>query len=181
MPADPEDPLPQLAFTTGFFDEYERLEKSVRRGVRDVMAKFQKLTVAGLHADKGLHLEQLEKARDPRIRTIRITGFWRGVVLAPDDGGDTFLLVKVMQHDKAIAWATKRVFTINAVTRGLEVRNMAAIEQLTPIFRQAADKASSLLFAEHSDTVLRIWASTTVCCRRCAPSWTNHSWRRSPP
>lgn len=139
----------------GFFDEYERLEKAGRQGVRAVMAKFQKLTVAELHADKGLHLEQLEKARDPRIRTIRITGLWRGIVLAPDDGSDTFLLLKIMQQDKVIAWAVKRVFTVNSATRGLEVRNVAAIEQLTPVFRQIAEKAPSLLFAKYSDTVLR--------------------------
>jgi superfamily I DNA/RNA helicase len=147
--------VPQLAFATGFFDEYERLEKNVRQGVRDAMVKFQRLSVAELYADKGLHLEQLAKARDPRIRTIRITGYWRGVVLAPDDGSDTFLLLKVLQHDPAIAWATKRVFTVNSATKGLEVRNVAAIEQLTPIMRKAAEKAPSLLFEEFSDSVLK--------------------------
>ncbi|GLY82286.1 UvrD-helicase domain-containing protein [Actinoallomurus iriomotensis] len=147
--------MPQLAFATSFFDEYDRLEKHVRQGVRTAMEKFQQLTAAELHADKGLHLEQVEKSRDPRIRTIRITGSWRGVVLAPDDGSGTFLLLKVLQHDDAYAWAVKRVFTVNAVTCGLEVRNIAAIEELTPVLQQAAKSASSLLFEKYSDTVLR--------------------------
>ncbi|XRQ09269.1 UvrD-helicase domain-containing protein [Actinomadura welshii] len=123
--------------------------------MREAMAKFQKLSAAELTADKGLHLEQLEKARDPRIRTIRVTKFWRGVVLAPDDGSGTYLLLKVLQHDKAIAWARKRVISVNTATRGLEVRNVVAIEQLTPVLQKAADKAPVLLFADHSDTVLR--------------------------
>ncbi|MEV0402981.1 DEAD/DEAH box helicase [Actinoallomurus sp. NPDC050550] len=147
--------MPQLAFASSFLDEYERLEKPIRQGVRAAMEKFQQLTVAELHADKGLHLEQVDKARDPRIRTIRITGSWRGVVLAPDDGSGTFLLLKVMQHDDAYAWAVKRVFTVNSVTRGLEVRNIAAIEELTPVLQQAAKSAPALLFEKHSDTVLR--------------------------
>jgi hypothetical protein len=89
------------------------------------------------------------------LRTIRITKYWRGVVLAPDDGTETFLLLKVLQHDNAYAWAVKRVFTVNLVTRGLEIRNVEAIEQLTPVFEQAAQKAPSLLFAKFSATVLR--------------------------
>lgn len=110
------------------------------------MRKFQELTVAELHADKGLHLESVENARDPRMRTIRITDFWRGVVLAPDDGGDTFLLVSVVQHDKAYDWAAKRLYTVNTATRGLEVRNVVAIEQLTPVLERTAAQVAQRLF-----------------------------------
>ncbi|MEU5948550.1 hypothetical protein ABZ793_23725 [Micromonospora sp. NPDC047465] len=38
------------------------------------------------------------------MRTIRINDFWRGVVLAPDDGSDTFLLLNVVPHDDAYTW-----------------------------------------------------------------------------
>lgn len=77
--------MPQLAFANSFWESYDVLEKQVKAGVRKAMAKFQLLTVAELHADKGLHLESVDKARDPRMGTIRINDFWRGVVLAPDD------------------------------------------------------------------------------------------------
>lgn len=147
--------MPQLAFSASFWEEYEQLEKPVRAGVRKAMAKFQKLSAAELHADKGLHLEAVKKARDPRMRTIRITDYWRGVVLAPDDGGSTFLLVNVVQHDRAYEWAAKRVFSVNSATRGLEVRNVQAIEQITPLLEQVAEQAPRRLFDEHSDTVLR--------------------------
>lgn len=108
-----------------------------------------------LQRDKGLHLESVENARDPRMRTIRINDFWRGVVLAPDDGSDVFLLVNVVPHDDAYTWAAKRLYTTNSATRALEVRNVVAIEQLTPALEQAAAAAGSLLFAKYSDTVLR--------------------------
>ncbi|MFI1068525.1 UvrD-helicase domain-containing protein [Streptomyces puniciscabiei] len=147
--------MPQLAFANSFWESYDVLEKPVRAGVRKAMQKFQQLTVPELQRDKGLHLESVENARDPRMRTIRINDFWRGVVLAPDDGSDVFLLVNVVPHDDAYTWAAKRLYTTNSATRALEVRNVVAIEQLTPALEQAAAAAGSLLFAKYSDTVLR--------------------------
>ncbi|MGP3756170.1 UvrD-helicase domain-containing protein [Streptomyces sp. IBSNAI001] len=146
--------MPQLAFANTFWESFDALEKPVKAGVRKAMAKFQSLTVAELRADKGLHLESVENARDPRMRTIRINDFWRGVVLAPDDGSDTFLLLSVVPHDDAYTWAAKRLYTVNTATRALEVRNVVAIEQLTPALEKAANVAPTLLFAAYSDTVL---------------------------
>jgi superfamily I DNA/RNA helicase len=119
------------------------------------MEKVQRLTIAELHADKGVHLESVHNARDQRMRTIRVNDFWRGVVLAPDDGSDMFLLVNVVPHDDAYTWAARQLFTINTATRALEVRNVVAIEQLTPALEQAAAGAPTLLFGQHSDTMLR--------------------------
>ncbi|MFE7869985.1 UvrD-helicase domain-containing protein [Micromonospora humida] len=147
--------MPQLAFANSFWQSFDVLEKPVRAGVRKAMEKFQQLTIAELHADKGLHLESVHNARDPRMRTIRINDFWRGVVLAPDDGSDTFLLLNVVPHDGAYTWAAKRLYTVNTATRALEVRNAVAIEQLTPALEKAAAQAPTLLFAKHSDTALR--------------------------
>ncbi|MEU7948868.1 UvrD-helicase domain-containing protein [Micromonospora taraxaci] len=147
--------MPQLALANTFWESFDVLEKPVKAGVRKAMAKFQQLTIAELHADKGLHLESVNNARDPRMRTIRINDFWRGVVLAPDDGSDTFLLLSVVPHDGAYTWAAKRLYTVNTATRALEVRNVVAIEQITPALEKAAAQAPMLLFARHSDTVLR--------------------------
>ncbi|WP_318272401.1 UvrD-helicase domain-containing protein [Microbispora triticiradicis] len=97
----------------------------------------------------------VEKARDPRMRTTRVNDFWRGIVLAPDDGSDTFLLLNVVPHDDAYTWAAKRLYTVNTATHGLEVRNVVAIEQLTPALEKAAAQAPTLLFSKHSDYVLR--------------------------
>ncbi|MEV6983215.1 hypothetical protein AB0M95_18410 [Sphaerisporangium sp. NPDC051017] len=47
------------------------------------------------HTHAGLHLEKLESALDPNVRTIRIDVSWRGVVLAPATGG-VFCLVEVL-------------------------------------------------------------------------------------
>ncbi|SFL06806.1 UvrD/REP helicase N-terminal domain-containing protein [Streptosporangium canum] len=147
--------MPQLAFANSFWESYDRLEKPLKAGVRKAMEKFQRLTIAELYADEGLHLESVTNARDPRMRTIRITLGWRGVVLAPDDGSDVFLLLNVLPHQEAYGWAAKRLYTVNTATRALEVRNVVAIEQLTPALEKAAAAAPALLLSRHSDTVLR--------------------------
>ncbi|MET9656224.1 UvrD-helicase domain-containing protein [Streptomyces sp. NPDC006510] len=147
--------MPRLAFAQSFWDGYDTLEKPVRAGVRKAMGKFHALTAAELNADKGLHLESVNNARDPRMRTIRITDFWRGVVLAPDDGSDVFLLVNVLPHDDAYTWAAKRLYSANTATRALEVRDAVALDELTPLYETAAADAPRLLFAEVSDGALR--------------------------
>ncbi|MFJ9664994.1 UvrD-helicase domain-containing protein [Streptomyces sp. NPDC101219] len=147
--------MPRLAFAQSFWDGYDTLEKPVRAGVRKAMAKFQTMSAAELNADKGLHLESVENARDKRMRTIRITDFWRGVVLAPDDGSDVFLLVNVLPHDDAYTWAAKRLYSANSATRALEVRNAVALDELTPVYETASRSASRLLFEHVSDGTLR--------------------------
>ncbi|MFE1341462.1 UvrD-helicase domain-containing protein [Streptomyces sp. NPDC058733] len=147
--------MPRLAFAQSFWDGYDTLEKPIRAGVRKAMAKFQAMSVAELNADKGLHLEAVENARDARMRTIRITDFWRGVVLAPDDGSDTFLLVNVLPHDDAYTWAAKRLYSANSATRALEVRNAVALDELTPLYETASRTAPRLLFGDISDGTLR--------------------------
>ncbi|MFI8201398.1 UvrD-helicase domain-containing protein [Streptomyces sp. NPDC085937] len=147
--------MPRLAFAQSFWDGYDALEKPVRAGVRKAMAKFQAMSAAELNADKGLHLESVENARDKRMRTIRVTDFWRGVVLAPDDGSDVFLLVNVLPHDDAYTWAAKRLYSANSATRALEVRNAVALDELTPVYETAARSASRLLFEHISDGTLR--------------------------
>lgn len=124
--------------------EFARLEKPVQKRVREVFDKFQE------HRHAGLHLEKIEKARDPRIRTIRITQFMRGVVLAPESG-DSFLLLKVMPHDDAIAWAVKHRATVNSATQGIELRNDVALERATAGVRALDPTDSGPLFARVSD------------------------------
>jgi hypothetical protein len=69
--------LPRLAIDKDFLGDFSKLQKSVQNAVLAAFDKFEGPAYA------GLHLEKLQKAKDDRIRTIRIDQFWRGVVLAP--------------------------------------------------------------------------------------------------
>ncbi|GAA1935424.1 ATP-dependent helicase [Streptomyces sodiiphilus] len=147
--------MPQLALAIGFFAELPKLQPSVRKGVMDAWEKFDRLSLDQLFKDPGLKLESLTNARDKQIRTIRIDQFWRGVVLAPASG-DTFVLLRVMQHDKAIAWAKKQKSSINEVTRAVEIRDAATLDEITPAYeRVAGDSSKERLFAPFSDGDLK--------------------------
>ncbi|MGW3683115.1 hypothetical protein [Streptomyces prasinus] len=65
------------------------------------------------------------------------------------------IITPFVPHDKAYSWAKWRLYTVNSVTRCLEVRDLTALEQITPLFAQEAAAAPQLLFATSSDTVLR--------------------------
>ncbi|MER6148175.1 UvrD-helicase domain-containing protein [Streptomyces hirsutus] len=143
--------MPQLAFDIGFFAELPKLQPPVRKGVLDAWEKFDRLSLDQLFKDPGLKLESLQKPRDKQIRTIRIDLFWRGVVLAPTSG-DTFVLLRVMQHDKAIAWARKQKSTINTVTRAMEIRDAATLDEITPAYERVAQTSpKTRLFEKFSD------------------------------
>ncbi|MFH9706519.1 UvrD-helicase domain-containing protein [Streptomyces luteogriseus] len=147
--------MPRLALSDDFVTDLISLQRPVQKEVNDTIQMFRSLTVPQLHASKGMHLEKLERARDPRIRTIRVTRFYRGVLLAPDDGSELFTLLRVAPHDEAINWACKRAYSVNGATGGLEVRNVEALEQMETYFETKAVRTPARLFARHSDTVLR--------------------------
>jgi hypothetical protein len=147
--------MPRLALSDDFVADLISLQRPVQKEVNDAIQMFRSMTVPQLHASKGIHLEKLERARDPRIRTIRVTKFYRGVLLAPDDGSDLFTLLRVAPHDDAISWAVKRAYSVNGATGALEVRNVEALEQMETYFETKADTTPTRLFDKHSDTVLR--------------------------
>ncbi|GGZ28143.1 UvrD-helicase domain-containing protein [Streptomyces poonensis] len=147
--------MPRLALSEDFFTDFVSLQRPVQKEVTDAIQMFRSMTVPQLHASKGMHLEKLERARDRRIRTIRITKFYRGVLLAPDDGSELFMLLRVAPHDDAINWACKRAYSVNGATAGVEVRNVDALEQMETYFEAKAVTTPARLFEAHSDTVLR--------------------------
>ncbi|WP_395108875.1 UvrD-helicase domain-containing protein [Actinomadura sp. SCN-SB] len=133
--------MARLAVARSFMPEYARLEPKVRKGVEAAFAKFAE------HSHAGLHLEKINGALDPRIRTIRIDQYWRGVVLAPERG-DVYCLLSVLGHDEAITYAKSRKFTVNQAIGVLEVRDQEALDRLEPALEKAAETSEYRLF-EH--------------------------------
>ncbi|GLZ08728.1 DNA helicase [Actinomadura sp. NBRC 104412] len=130
-----------MALARSFMPEYARLEPRLRRSVEAAVAKFAE------HTHAGLHLEKINGAKDDRIRTIRIDQSWRGVVLAPEEG-DVYCLLSVREHDKAIAYAKSKKFTVNQVIGVLEVRDQEALDRLSPALEKVAEHSEYRLF-EH--------------------------------
>ena len=139
--------MARLAIDKDFLDDYSKLPKPVQSSVKTAIEKFAE------HVHAGLHLEKLNHSKDDRIRTIRIDQFWRGVVLAPD-AGDTYSLIRVMPHDKAIDYAVSHRFTVNLALGVVEIRDETGLEQIQPALEQAARSTDSRLFAHVSDADL---------------------------
>jgi hypothetical protein len=140
--------LARLGIAKDFLTEFSKLEKSVQLSVMGAISKF------GEHTHAGLHLEKLQASRDPRVRTIRIDSFWRGIVLAPESG-DSYCLITVLPHDKANAFATSQRFSVNEALGVLEVRNETALEQLQPSLEALATPTEPRLFAHVGDADLK--------------------------
>lgn len=114
--------MPQLFLGKQFFEsgEYDELPPSVRKSIRFAMDKFARLTPAELKADKGLNFKPPQGRRNRAIFTFRVDDFYRGVVLAPPSG-DSYLLLKVMNHDPAYDWANKQDAGVNRLTGAVEI------------------------------------------------------------
>jgi hypothetical protein len=140
--------LPRLAIAKEFLAEYSKLEKAVQNSVESAIGRF------GEHTHAGLHLEKLQRSRDPWVRTIRIDSFWRGVVLAPEHG-DVYCLVRVLPHDKAIAYAASHRFSVNQALGVWEVRDEGALEHLQPSLQAIAQSAEQRLFTHVGDADLQ--------------------------
>lgn len=137
----------RLAIDRDFLDDYSKLPKPVQASVKMAIDKFAE------HVHAGLHLEKLTRCKDDRIRTIRVDQFWRGVVLAPD-AGDTYSLIRVMPHDKAIDYAASHRFTVNEALGVVEIRDEAALEQIQPTLERDAQRTDARLLAHVSDSDL---------------------------
>lgn len=115
--------MAELAIDKGFLPAYAKLERRVQRAVDAAIGKFAQ------HTHAGIHLEKLNGARDPNIRTMRVDQFYRGVVLAL--GAERYALLNVLPHDDAISFAVSRRFTVNQALGVLEMRDEAGIEDFT--------------------------------------------------
>jgi len=142
--------MPSLGFHRDFMKEFAGLERHVQKRVVEALDKFEHNSAA------GAHLEKLNHGRDARLKTMRIDKFYRGVVLAPEQGS-SFLLLKVLPHDDAIDWALTHRASLNAATQGIEIRDDLALERLSDGLRKTAvgSPATAALLAHVSDADLR--------------------------
>lgn len=73
-------------------------------------------------SSSGLHLEPIRAAADPRVRTARVTGFYRAVLFKLDsDGGPVYVVHGIWPHDEAIKIAKCVSVGINPYNGATEV------------------------------------------------------------
>lgn len=140
--------MSRLGIDRDFLHEFAALERPVQQRVSEVFEKF----AADPHS--GRNLEKINNVRDGRLRSIRITKFYRGIVLAPERG-DNYTLLKVLPHDDAYDWAQRRQVGVNRATGAIEIRDVVTLEAALPRLSDLARHAPSRLFAQVGDGDLR--------------------------
>ncbi|MCY3841786.1 MAG: AAA family ATPase, partial [Gammaproteobacteria bacterium] len=98
-----------------FLAAFAKLPSQQQRAVRTMISRFD-------HDSRGagLNYERIANAKDANMRSLRIDGSYRAIVLKPERG-DVHMLLWADKHDDAYDWATRHVCTINEETGALQV------------------------------------------------------------
>ena len=98
-----------------FLTAFAKLPSQQQRAVRAMISRFERDSRAS-----GLNYERIANARDPNMRSLRIDGSYRAIVLKPAEG-NIHMLLWADKHDDAYDWATRHMCSINAETGALQV------------------------------------------------------------
>ena len=105
----------QIAMSADFLSAFAQLPPPQQRGVRQLITKFNANPTSS-----GLNYERIHGAREAGMRSLRIDGGYRAIVLQPE-AGNVHLLLWADKHDAAYAWAARHECRINRETGALQV------------------------------------------------------------
>ena len=105
----------QIAMSADFLSAFARLPRPQQRGVRAFITKFNANPTS-----TGLNYERIHGACEAGMRSLRIDGGYRAIVLQPATG-NVHLLLWADKHDAAYAWAERHECRINRETGALQV------------------------------------------------------------
>ena len=119
-------------------------DSSLRAKIGPFITKLSTMT-----ASTGLHLEHIRGAADRRVRTARVTDFYRAVLFALDAGGEpVYVIHGIWPHDEANRIAESVTVGINPYNGAAEVtRIQDAIQQDAGAVEQARRAARAELDA----------------------------------
>ena len=104
-----------MAMSVDFLTAFAKLPSQQQRAVRTMILRFERDSRAS-----GLNYERIANAKDPNMRSLRIDGGYRAIVLKPAQG-NVYMLLWADKHDDAYDWATRHMCSINAETGALQV------------------------------------------------------------
>lgn len=140
----------KVAISPDFLRAFSGIPRQYQKKVREFTEKFQANPMS-----PGINYEKIEKARDPKVRSVRIDRDYRAIVVKPKKG-DVYLCAWVDHHDKAYAWAMDRVFEVNPTLGHLQVY------ELTEEVQEAAARPEPkipCLFDSVSDAALEMFGA----------------------
>lgn len=123
---------PKVALSNEFLLQLAKLPANVHTKVMKWAIKFQ--------ADPkspGINYENINGARDPNLKSVRLDQDWRGIVFKPSSG-DVYVLLYVDHHDDAYRWAENRKLTINPVTGAMQMVTFEHVAEQAPVDNEGA-------------------------------------------
>lgn len=135
---------PKVALSNDFLLQLAKLPAKVHTKVMKWAIQFQ--------ADPkspGINYENINGARDPNLKSVRLDGDWRGIVFKPSTG-DVYVLLYVDHHDDAYRWAENRKLTINPVTGAMQMLTFESVTQQVPDEAPSAKAAVAECVVEDS-------------------------------
>lgn len=134
----------RISISAEFLKAFAQIPPSQQKKVREFVQQFQN------HPDLpgGCHYEQLQKACDPALRSIRIDQNYRAIVAKP--AGNVFILLWVDTHDNAYHWAERKKLRIHPNTGGIQLIQI----QQTQEMENSKSRVHQSLFEAFSDPQL---------------------------
>ena len=106
---------PRMAMSADFLTAFAKLPSQQQRQVRAMIGRFERDS-----RSSGLNYEKIAGAMDPNMRSIRIDGSYRAIVLKPHNG-NIHVLLWADKHDDAYQWAARHSCNVNPETGALQV------------------------------------------------------------
>lgn len=109
-----------------FLESYSSLPKHIQKKVQNFIRKFKEDSTR-----HSIHLEPIITFKDQQLRTARVDQKYRAIIhVSPK--GDLFHILRVDNHDEAMAWAQNKVFNWNQSTQAFQVYEQEETQKEEP-------------------------------------------------
>lgn len=144
---------PKVALSQDFLLQLAKLPVNVHTKVMKWAILFQTDPKS-----TSINYENINGARDPNLKSVRLDKDWRGIVFKPNTG-DVYVLLYVDHHDDAYRWAETRKLTINPVTGAMQLVMVESVVQQVEVpavdaVTQSTSAKTRALFEALSDREL---------------------------
>lgn len=146
---------PIVAISHEIFRAYAELPHKEQNRAREFIERFR-----ANPASPGINYETIHAAADSRLRSVRISQGYRGIILKPDQG-NVYVLLHIAAHDDAYAWAARRRAAVNPQTGSIQVfevvESPASAAAAAPAeITKPAPKAASLFERTKDEELVRL-------------------------
>jgi superfamily I DNA/RNA helicase len=143
----------QVALSKDFLEAFSSLPETQQKKTREFLTKFRENPT-----QPGMHLEPIETAVDPKVRSVRLDQVYRIIMIQPPRG-DVFLCVWVDRHDDAYSWVRRRRFDVNPMSGVFQVYETVdapapgpdVTHQVPTGGRRSGGKPTTGLLSDHTD------------------------------